>query len=67
MKINIGGIEFEMTEERRSKIEKELLATNELIAKEMAYSEDLRNKSYLDQLNQHVSKLNGYLQGIGDA
>lgn len=55
-----------MTRNQRQKITAALAETQGLIAKEMAYSEDLRNVERLDRLTGHAAKLQGWLDTDAD-
>ena len=59
--ITLYGIEYDLTPERIRRIESALTETQNLLAKEQRYLEDLQHKDVIDSYNAHIAKLQAML------
>ena len=60
-KVNINGIEFQMTGEYRRRTIEALNETRSKLNKELAYSEDLQHKDMIEFYQGHIAKLEDWL------
>jgi hypothetical protein len=60
--IVISGIEYELTDEKKRRINEAISETKRQIDREMAYSEEFRKHDEINRWQLHIEKLQDYLK-----
>ena len=59
--ITLDGMTFKLTNERISRISREILRTQKQLKKELAYSKDLQNHDMVEEYQNHITALESML------